>query len=535
MAEDISTVKSSGGDYNSLSLFEDGEDDIDWVTATDTPVAECYDFEDTTIVTFADWTINATYYPIIRGVASDKTSSNTGKWAADRYRLVTQAGNSNNPSIYVDIGYISFQDLQVSSDSGTYQNSGCILVREYGNIIVDSCILVEENSSPGGSYSDGIQVYSSGGSGNLYVFNTVGYGFSASSSAGVYMWDSGWNYYIYSSVFTKSTYGINRSNGTCTAKNCYCGGNGTSDYSGTITMTTCASSDSTGTAGYQSIAHSTANFQNVTDGSEDYHLATSGSALEDAGTDTSGDGAPLNFTIDADGNTRVDTWIGIDEPASGDVTGSHTNLDFTVETPSHTGVVNIIVSHTNLDFQVETPTHTGPVDVVGIHSTLNFQEEIFTHGGVVDVVGEHTNLDMQTEALTHTGVTDVVGIHTNLDFEAEALTHSGNQDVVGDHTNLNLQTEVFSHTGVVDVVGTHTNLDFQFEVLSHAGSVSITGVHNTKDFTLELITQEGVVDITSLHSTLDFQVELFTHLGIVDSDGKNRSVARIYISIGIGV
>jgi hypothetical protein len=54
---------------------------------------------------------------------------------------------------------------------------------------------------------------------------------------------------------------------------------------GTLTLYTCASSDTTGSTGLQSIAYSTANFTNVTVGSEDFHLVD-GSALIGAGTNT---------------------------------------------------------------------------------------------------------------------------------------------------------------------------------------------------------------------------------------------------------
>jgi len=69
-------------------------------------------------------------------------------------------------------------------------------------------------------------------------------------------------------------------------------------------MTTCGSSDSTGTSGLQNIPVSTATFVNVTAGSENWHLAGTGSGLYNVGTNTSGDSAPMNFTTDIDGETR---------------------------------------------------------------------------------------------------------------------------------------------------------------------------------------------------------------------------------------
>lgn len=100
--------------------------------------------------------------------------------------------------------------------------------------------------------------------------------------------------------------------GTSIFKNCYAySGGGFPAYFGeagaTLTLTTSAASDTSGTAGLDNIAYSTANFVNVTPGSEDFHLP-SGSALDATGTDTSGDAAPLNFTTDMDGAARTGTW-----------------------------------------------------------------------------------------------------------------------------------------------------------------------------------------------------------------------------------
>src|SRR6185503_16602425 len=76
----------------------------------------------------------------------------------------------------------------------------------------------------------------------------------------------------------------------CAVKNCYANNSGSgSAYGSNLTLTTCASDDSTGTSGLTSVAYSTstgAKFVSITDGSEDFHLQ-SGSALISAGTDLS--------------------------------------------------------------------------------------------------------------------------------------------------------------------------------------------------------------------------------------------------------
>lgn len=82
-----------------------------------------------------------------------------------------------------------------------------------------------------------------------------------------------------------------------TCINCYAGNN-TNDYvpqsgNAVLTLTTSASSDTSGSAGLQSIPYSTSTFTNVTAGTEDFHLV-SGSSLIDAGTVTS-------YTTDQEG------------------------------------------------------------------------------------------------------------------------------------------------------------------------------------------------------------------------------------------
>jgi hypothetical protein len=105
-----------------------------------------------------------------------------------------------------------------------------------------------------------------------------------------------------------------------TCKNCYARADPGYAYSGTITKTTCASADTTGSAGLQNIAVNTTNFTNVTAGAENFDLPL-GSALIDVGTDTSGDAAPLNFTTDIVARTRGATWdIGAFEYVAGGFT-----------------------------------------------------------------------------------------------------------------------------------------------------------------------------------------------------------------------
>jgi len=104
------------------------------------------------------------------------------------------------------------------------------------------------------------------------------------------------------------------------ATNCYAGGNTGDDY-GVATnnpermvLTTCASSDTTGTATLQEIDYSVsagAYFTNVTSGSEDVEIGAS-SELRGEGTDLSADGT-YAFDYDIVGTTRSAWDIGVFE------------------------------------------------------------------------------------------------------------------------------------------------------------------------------------------------------------------------------
>lgn len=123
--------------------------------------------------------------------------------------------------------------------------------------------------------------------------------------------------------------GFYRAGGTPVCTNCYAGDNVVGQYTASLTLTTCGSSDTSGSTGLQNIAVSTstgAKFTNVTAGSEDFHLQ-SGSALIDVGTSLSG-----TFTTDIDGETRSGTWdVGADEfVGGGSQDGNATDGSFTV-------------------------------------------------------------------------------------------------------------------------------------------------------------------------------------------------------------
>lgn len=296
--EIVKTIKPSGGDYTSLSAAEAGEQ-RDLVAADEIAVFECYSMQDTTAVTILGWTTDATRYIEIKTPGAER---HDGKWNTAKYYLEADASGTGTLTISED--NVRVEGLQIRHTAGSPSGSDSALrpVSTGGttDIRVNKCIL------RAGRFTVRIESGS-----NHYWWNNMIYG----GSVGGLVVTSSIALDIYScTIIGGDTYGLVRSSGTVTAKNCYAYASGTGDaYSGTITKTTCASDDTTGSAGLQNIAYDTSNFTNVTGGSEDLHLP-SGSNLVDVGTDTSGDSAPMDFTDDIDGDSRGATWdVGADE------------------------------------------------------------------------------------------------------------------------------------------------------------------------------------------------------------------------------
>lgn len=307
------TIKSAGGDYTSLSAWEAGRQ-ADLVAGDIIEVAECYSMADTTNVIINGWTTDATRYIRVYTPAAER---HDGKWNTAKYYLSVNSNFAVPMRIFED--YVRLEGLQIEWAAGTAANGASAVViasqtsAAGSYLLFDSCIC--KTASTRANFAKCFDI----GAGTNEFRNCVGYlaaeegilfSFQTHAPTGN----------VYNCVFTQCNIGISRTSGTIAATNCYCGANTTADYNGTITLTTCASSDTTGSASLQSIAHATgsgAYFTNISAGTEDYHIGAS-SALKDVGTDLSG-----TFTTDIDGQTRSGTWdVGIDEIISASATYS---------------------------------------------------------------------------------------------------------------------------------------------------------------------------------------------------------------------
>ncbi len=326
------TIKSSGGDYTSLSAWEAAMQK-DLVTADEISVAECYNFQDTTAVLISGWVTDPTRYIRIYTPTSERHNGTAGTG----YRLIVTSAQS----LRVRESHVRVEGLETKAVTTGY--SGIVVDNDTAMeaapyILIDACLIHDC-----GTY--GVYLGRCGSSGYpLHLRNTIIY------KCGSYGIIATWGnapaiVEIYNcTVAQATTYGIRKDSSSAVVgvKNCYAGASGT-DYSTVSTwdtFTTNASSDTTGTAGLQSIAHSTSSgayFTNITAGSENYHIGAS-SALKDVGTDLS-----ATFTNDIDGATRSGTWdIGADEYTTG---GSTYNESVTLGTSAgHAYSGNMIFS-----------------------------------------------------------------------------------------------------------------------------------------------------------------------------------------------
>jgi len=257
---------------------------------------------DTTSIYVHGLTVDATRYLSVYTVSAAR---HVGKWDATKYNLTITATANGDYGIGSDNTYVRWDGLQIKMICGAY--TGCNAFTFGASGASDqrlSNTIIYSNSSTG----YGINL----AGGTCYIWNCVVYGGCLYGIRGGPTAAS-----VYSCTLLGVNGGLRANEGTFVAKNVYCsGGGGVGDFYGTITMTNCASSDATavGTDPHINIAHDTDTFVNVTAATADYHLAADGlSPLQGHGVDTTGDAAPLNFTVDIDGVTRDATWdIGAD-------------------------------------------------------------------------------------------------------------------------------------------------------------------------------------------------------------------------------
>lgn len=281
------TIAPSGGDYTSLEACMNANEQ-NLVTADkyfDVEISGTWSSADTTAVTIHNYTTDATRYI---NIYTTGAARHDGKYNTGKYRI--EINSSYGACIGIDTG-------------GTYRIDG----------------IQFKNSAADTGDNRGISIV---GNNTLWISNVIGY----ANKTTIRIWTFDGNYRIWNSVLFSNTGECitNLANLRVYSSALIVNSTGSSISSGTLknvystkfnggTKTTCASADTSGSTGLQNIPYDTTTFTNVTSGSEDLHLVA-GSDLIDAGTNTSGDASPMDFTTDIDGETRSGTWdIGASE------------------------------------------------------------------------------------------------------------------------------------------------------------------------------------------------------------------------------
>ena len=342
MADKTVTVKSTGGDYTTVSAALAGES-TNLVTNTCILTIECYDPADTIqIETGSGYTTNSSYYVHITVPQSIR---HAGVW--DTNKWVFQYAGTHFAIYLCNYLHISgFQLERTSGDGGFFNFLG---ISASYTLNISNCIL---KGCGGTTYRQILYSCSTGSFPTINMWNCLAY--NTGSEWGSYQnhleAQDVVNLYNCTIINGGADFGIRREAGTLTLKNCYVGGSLYGDYTGAIALTTCASSDSTGTSGLRGILASTtadsthAGFVNVTSSAENFHIKTD-SPLKGVGTTNPASGL---FSDDIDGVVRTGSWdIGADQyVASTSVALSGTATNSITETDIVTGGKTVILTLT---------------------------------------------------------------------------------------------------------------------------------------------------------------------------------------------
>ena len=308
------TVMPSGGDFTSLDAAIDhvvdshhdliGDDKIQAIKIDGT-----WSSADTTPCTIVTAHTDATRYLWIYTTASAR---HKGIWSTSYYMLNT---SNVSPILLTSVSNVWFDGLQMgkSSEDAHYQDV-CYLS---GSLTATTNQILFSNCLTRGAANNSYRCSFLGAEAEnqrIFVYNHIDYGHGTTNNlynSGI--WIGNGEVTVYCSTLIGGFSGINRAGGTAVTKGVYAaeftaGGEAYGGVGASFTMTNCASSDTTAedTNPYDSVACDTDTFVNVTYATADYHQAADGlSPLKEAGVDTSGDAAPMNFTTDIDGQTRT--------------------------------------------------------------------------------------------------------------------------------------------------------------------------------------------------------------------------------------
>lgn len=362
--ENVSTYDSAGGkDYSALSTWENATD-INLVSATQSEVLEVYKGQHDDYDSFDGATTNSSYFRIVRA-ASGEGHSGIPKTDGT---VAAFLNTTDIPCLVIREHYSQLQDLVVRTLANSSNNRNTVSTQSNADFTKAIGLLVIDSFNSGSGKYLGLYIY----------INSANCVFANCLAAGC-EWDGfqcqGSSMYCYNcSSIDNGEYGFQELGGFMECKNCLADNNTTEDYeSGMITMTTCGSSDGTGSASLQNLS-----FSYVASGSDDWHLASGSDGIGD-GTDLSAD---ATFAFDDDindgvmgagkaGETRSSWDLGFDEYSSGATTAAPTTVAPTTVAPTTlapttvapTTVAPTTLAPTTLAPTTLTPTTLAPTTV----------------------------------------------------------------------------------------------------------------------------------------------------------------------------
>ena len=301
------TVKSSGGDYTSLSAWEAGRQG-DLPTLDYIEVADCSGFEDTTGVEIDGWTTDSTRYIEI------KADYVGGKWSTNLYRIYPSADGA----IHINEGYVRVHHIQMGMSaphSSDYDSCKIVAIHGGGrpdvriyNFIIKGCA-----TGTSAGYHGGIHVWGHDHVADVRVWNGFIYDCKCDSDASALQtFNCTGTLYAYNVTIHNCRYGVRPMSATIDCRNVLTqdcddgfyedgGSFGSSDYN--------LSDIATDAPGANSRNEKTVLF--VDEAGDDFHLAANDTEARDNGASDPGAGL---FSNDVDGQTRGGAWdIGADE------------------------------------------------------------------------------------------------------------------------------------------------------------------------------------------------------------------------------
>jgi len=428
--ESISTIKSSGGDYTSVSSWEAGEQG-NLVTADEIAVAEIYDdwsgglVGSYPTVDINGWTHDSTHYCVYRAASGHEYDrvADTGAFLVE--------GGSDSQGFVVRAGLrLLVQDLGITFPTFTNQ----FAYSAHDLVTIDRCAVFDTKTLSTSSQSSAskmvfrntfieVDYTSSGADASLYKCTLQNSTVIQKSGAGSWSGDIAAHSCVLNNtaIYNANTKSASNTCFSCTGDYNAQNNNGSSAPPGANSINTLVSGD----------------FEDYADG--DYHAA-SGSTLIDAGENKYSD-----YTHDIDG----DEW-----PSSGDwdigadyyVAGG--GITLTVADSTHSqGADNVaLVQASTLSVQESTHAHAVDNVTLATGDTLIVQDATHSHSAeAVDLI--QANILAVDDAL-HTLVSDNVALAQASTLSVNESTHSqaaDNIDLLQANT-LSVSDALHSHS-----------------------------------------------------------------------------------------